>query len=160
MGYAPPDGSEVFSLAEFVATFDIGRVSLGGPVFDPAKLTWLNGRYLREKVTPEQLLERVQGWMLNDATWSRILPLAQKRIEKLSDLVPMTAFFFADRVAYEPSALVAGKLEGPQVARLFRIAVWEMEKMRRWGKDDRACARPGLADRTQAALYAVKRGVG
>ena len=35
-----------------------------------------------------------------------------------------------------------------------------MAGMRRWGKDDRACARPGLADRTQAALYAVKRGVG
>lgn len=135
MGYAPPDGSEVFSLQDFVATFDIGRVSLGGPIFDPAKLTWLNGRYLREKTSPEQLLERLQGWLLNDATWSRILPLAQKRIEKLSDLVPMAAFFFADRVTYEPSALVAGKLDGPQVARLLRLAVWEMEKMRRWDKD-------------------------
>ena len=35
--------------SELSESFDIKRMSLGGPIFDLAKLKWLNGRYLREK---------------------------------------------------------------------------------------------------------------
>jgi glutamyl-tRNA synthetase len=93
MGYTPPNGEEMFTVAEMVESFDIGRVSLGGPIFDIVKMNWLNGRYLREKCDTVDLLGRLKEWMLNDATWEQILPLVQKRLEKLSDLVPMTAFF-------------------------------------------------------------------
>lgn len=135
MGYTPPSGEEMFSLGEFVETFDIRRVSLGGPIFDVAKLAWLNGRYLRERLDEKQLLERLKRWKLNDEMWARILPLAQKRIEKLSDLVPLTAFFFADRPEYAPESLIPKNLDGQAVARLLKIAQWEFEKVRAWDKD-------------------------
>ncbi|WP_438887698.1 glutamate--tRNA ligase family protein, partial [Bacillus cereus group sp. BC330] len=41
MGWSMPDEREKFSLSEMMAEFDIQRVSLGGPVFDLEKLTWL-----------------------------------------------------------------------------------------------------------------------
>ncbi len=31
-----------------MAHFDIQRVSLGGPIFDVEKLSWLNGMWIRE----------------------------------------------------------------------------------------------------------------
>ena len=51
MSFSMPDGREEFTLAEFVREFELERISLGGPVFDLEKLTWLNGRYLRRLST-------------------------------------------------------------------------------------------------------------
>nr|GFD06718.1 glutamate--tRNA ligase, chloroplastic/mitochondrial [Tanacetum cinerariifolium] len=48
MGWSMPDEREKFSLQEMVDNFDLNRVSLGGPIFDIEKLSWLNGQWLRE----------------------------------------------------------------------------------------------------------------
>ena len=47
MGYSLPNEQEKFTLDEMIQSFDIQRISLGGPVFDIEKLYWLNGEYLR-----------------------------------------------------------------------------------------------------------------
>lgn len=135
MGYTLPDGREFFTIEEMIETFDITRVSLGGPVFDVAKLTWLNGRYLRERLSAETILERLKAWMLNDETLLQILPLAQARIEKLSDFIPMAAYMFADKPAYDPQALITKGLDGEKAARLLKIVQWELEKIRAWDKE-------------------------
>src|SRR5690554_5015698 len=62
MGWSMPDESEKFTLQQMLENFDIQRVSLGGPIFDVAKLTWLNGRWLREDLTLEQLADRLRDW--------------------------------------------------------------------------------------------------
>ncbi len=97
-----------------------------------AKLAWLNGRWMRERVTVEDLLERLKNWMLNDDTWKRILPLAQPRAEKLSDIVPMSAYLFGDMPQYDAALLIPKSLDGERVATLLRIVLWELEKMRSW----------------------------
>jgi glutamyl-tRNA synthetase len=132
MGYAMPDERELFTLAEFVADFEIDRVALGGPIFDLAKLAWLNGRWLREKCDAEQVLERLKGWMLNDEAWRAILPLIQPRADRLSDIVPAIAYLFADMPAYDAAALATMDLGLEQVARLLQIVVWELENVRPW----------------------------
>ncbi|HNH45263.1 MAG TPA: glutamate--tRNA ligase, partial [Agitococcus sp.] len=43
MGWSMPDEREKFSLTDMIEHFDLKRVSLGGPIFDVAKLSWLNG---------------------------------------------------------------------------------------------------------------------
>ena len=136
MGYTLPDGREMFSLQEMVETFDIKRVSLGGPIFDIGKLTWLNGRYIRETMDAPALLGRMKQWLLNDETMLKILPFVQSRMERLSDFVPKVAFFFADKPEYDPQALIPKKMDGAQVARLLKIGQWELEKLRKWNKDD------------------------
>jgi glutamyl-tRNA synthetase len=171
MGYTLPDGREMFTLDEMVESFDLKRISLGGPVFDIAKLQWLNGRYLREKLSVGDLVNRMQEWKLNSETWEKILPLAQKRIEKLSDIVPMTAFFFSDQVTYDPAALVPAGMKVPQenlpsdldappapgliVARLFRIALWEFEKLRAWNSEVLQACVTRLAEKEEMKLRDV-----
>ena len=48
-----PDEREKFTLDEMLSEFDIHRVSLGGPVFDIEKLSWLNGIWIREELSDE-----------------------------------------------------------------------------------------------------------
>jgi glutamyl-tRNA synthetase len=94
---AVPEGEEVFDLATLVERFDFEHISLGGPVFDIAKLDWLNGQYLR-RLSADELLERTQAWGFDRARLRRIAELARERIERLSDLVPTAAFLFAGRL--------------------------------------------------------------
>ncbi len=131
MAYSMPDGREEFSRDEMVAAFDLGRVSLGGPIFDLAKLRNFNGRYLRA-LAPEALYARAREWMLNDATWARVVPLAQPRLEQLTDLVPLAAFLFADRVPVNAAALAERAGAGERACQLLRVLQWEIEKTAAW----------------------------
>jgi glutamyl-tRNA synthetase len=128
MGYTLPDGREMFTVEQFVESFDIDRVVLGGPVFDLAKLDWLNGRWLREALTPAQILDRLHGWRLNDELLLKALPLAQKRLTTLADFVPMVSFLLRGALDYDPAEL-AGP-DGARTARWLRIALWRMEQLR------------------------------
>ncbi|MDP2989171.1 MAG: glutamate--tRNA ligase [Kiritimatiellota bacterium] len=134
MAYSMPDGREIFALDELTADFDLDRISLGGPVFDLQKLANFNGQYLR-RLNVVELADRVTRWKLNESVWKRILPLVQPRINTLSELVPKTAFCFADKLDYAPAALLGGGLDGPRTAQLLKIAQWEIEKTATWTPD-------------------------
>jgi len=63
MGFSMPDGREIFTLEEFIQAFTWERVSLGGPVFDLEKLRWMNGKYIREVLSLEEVAERVKPFL-------------------------------------------------------------------------------------------------
>ena len=104
MGWGMPDGREEFSLDEFIASFSLERISLGGPVFDMEKLAWLNGKYLR-RMAPADLLARLRGHLLSDEYMLRVLPLVQDRIETLEGFYDYAHFFFAGEVVYDDEAM-------------------------------------------------------
>jgi glutamyl-tRNA synthetase len=134
MGYTLPDQREIFDLKEMSESFDIKRMSLGGPIFDIAKLKWLNGRYLREKLSPEEVLQRMVAWKANPEFLGKILPLALQRLETLSDFFPLAQFLLNDAPEYSMDAL-AGKLEPGMPAKLLKIAEWELEKISSWDRE-------------------------
>jgi glutamyl-tRNA synthetase len=128
----PVDGEELMDLPTMVRRFGLDHISLGGPVFDVAKLDWLNGRYLRETLDVPQLIERVKAWTLNEAYLSQIAPLVQKRIERLSDLGPLCAFFFAGRIDVPVDALRAGKLDDEALRKAFVMALAGFDALPEW----------------------------
>ena len=127
MGWSMPDERNMFTLAEFVDTFELGGVRLGGPVFDLAKLTWLNGCWIRE-LTAAELLARLRSDLLSDDYLLQVLPLAHERIETLEDFFSYASFFFVGEVAWDEAArsklLVKGRTP-PQTAKLFRLLLEE-----------------------------------
>jgi glutamyl-tRNA synthetase len=134
MAYSPADGEETFTLQKMAETFELDRVSLGGPIFDLQKLQAFNGRYIRE-LSCDALLQRLKIWLMNDETLLKLAPLAQPRLNQLTDFVPMTAFVFGDRLEYDPELLLKG-VDAPEKAPvLLRIAQWEIEKMTSWDVD-------------------------
>lgn len=111
MGWSFGENREKFTLEEMISVFSWDRISLGGPVFNLDKLTALNEKYLQEQ-SHEQLAELVMGWRLNRDFLLQLMPLVQRRMKKLSDLIPLTEFFFTGDLDYAP---VAAELAIPDV---------------------------------------------
>ncbi|MBC5809409.1 MAG: glutamate--tRNA ligase [Candidatus Eremiobacteraeota bacterium] len=128
----PLEGEEIMDLPTMVGRFVPEHISVGGPVFDVPKLDWLNGRYLREKLDAAQFGERVRDWALNKEYLGKIAPLAQSRIERLSALGPLLAFFFAGRVDVDVAQLRAGKLDDAELKAGFTQALERFEALPEW----------------------------
>ena len=154
MGYTLPDQREIFDLEEMSESFDIKRMSLGGPIFDIAKLKWLNGRYLREKLSPDEVLQRMLGWKANPEFLGKILPLALQRLETLSDFFPLAQFLLNDAPEYTIDAL-AGKLEPGIPAKLLKIAEWELEKISSWDRESLSSLFQKIAETEELKLKQI-----
>jgi len=135
MGWTIPNGEEKFTLDEMAANFDIRRVSLGGPVFDLAKLSWLNGRYIRENLTAETFADRLTEWALNREYGVPILKLVQERVDRLSDVLPKVAHFFSSPPALTEASFAHKKLSLEEVRRILFFAGRRLDTLRSWQAD-------------------------
>lgn len=136
MGWSMPDESEKFTLAQMIENFDIQRVSLGGPIFDVEKLDWLNGLWIREDHTPEQLADRLKDWALNSDNLIKMLPHAQQRMSTLSDFAPLMSFLVSGMLNLDESDFSALKLEPEQQKPLLQFTLWRLEALRTWERDE------------------------
>ncbi|TGG95398.1 glutamate--tRNA ligase [Natronospirillum operosum] len=135
MGWTMPDGEEKFTVQEMVDNFDISRVSLGGPVFDTEKLDWLNGRYLRESLSDEEFAQRLMDWSYNRDYIMQFLPLVRERVERLSDVAPLAAFFFAGMPDIEAADFEHKKLDADTILKILQLSLWKLETQRHWDKE-------------------------
>jgi glutamyl-tRNA synthetase len=152
MGFSMPDGREEFTLDEFVSVFDLERISLGGPVFDLEKLTWLNGRYLRRLSTGE-MIDRLRSHLLSDGYLSQVIPLCRERVDTLEGFFEYASFFFVGEVAYDEAALQGMVPKGRTPAEVAKALAALVEKH----------VDPELewtADRVEASLKAFAEGAG
>ncbi len=85
--------NEVLTLDDLVKQARIEHIALGGPIFDTQKLDWLNGRWLRERLSDEEFCEGFSSWLRDRGVLDQALLLAKPRIEKFCDagewLLPM-----------------------------------------------------------------------
>lgn len=134
MGWTMPDGKEKFSVEEMVANFDFARMSLGGPVFDQAKLTWLNGLYLREQ-SAQAVITQWRETILSDEALAKVAPLVHERIDKLEDVLDFIAFFFSGDVPYDETALaemVPKKRTQPEAIEALEAVAELVDTMAAW----------------------------
>ncbi len=85
LGWNPGTDQEIFSLKEFIKIFSLEHLHKSQPVFDPIKLKYFNGLYIRQKSDEE--LSR----LLPDYD-SRFIPLIKSRIETLKDANELLEF--------------------------------------------------------------------
>jgi glutamyl-tRNA synthetase len=146
MGWSMPDEREKFSFAQMLEHFDLMRVSLGGPIFDTAKLAWLNGLWIREELSDEALADRLEQWAYNRDSLLRLLPHARPRMETFSDLAPLGAFLLSGRLALAPEAFATLRLDAEQQQRVLQFALWRLEALRHWERERIFDALKSLAD--------------
>jgi len=146
MGWSMPDEAEKFTLDEMQAAFDITRVSLGGPVFDVEKLKWLNGLWIRESLSMDDLIRRLGDWALNRGMLEKILPQAQGRIEVLSDLIPQAAYLLSGELALKPEAFGESDAQREEAVMRVQFALWRLEAQQDWSRDALFAALKGLAE--------------
>jgi glutamyl-tRNA synthetase len=141
------DGEEVMTLEQLIARFEVEHLSLGGPVFDMPKLDWLNGKYLRE-LAPAEFLTRIDAWGGDRQRFATMAALAQSRIERLSDLGPLLAFFFAGRLNLSEAQVLDGqKLTKDEVRRAIALAMWDLDGSQTFDKTVVEAVLKGVADR-------------
>ena len=134
MGWSMPDQREMFGRDEMIEAFDIKRISLGGPVFDFAKLNWLNGQYIR-RLSPHEFLDRVRDWAFRDDQLERLVPLVQERTERLIDLVPLAGYLIGERRPVSAADFVHKDLSDDDVKRILQFVLWWLDEVREWDRD-------------------------
>ena len=135
MGWSMPDDSEKFSLQQMMSQFDIQRVSLGGPIFDVEKLSWLNGMWIREDLDQQQLAQRLIDWAYNETTLMQVLPHAQQRMETLSDFAPLAGFLVSGTLPLTEDSFAGVKGEREAIVEGMQFALWRLEALRHWDRD-------------------------
>lgn len=97
LGWSHPDNKEIISLSEFIEVFSLERMQKTGPVFDVEKLNWMNGKYIREEFSEEELAKRLEPFIQPDFPTdkvAKILPLVKERLVTLADWPELTNFFY------------------------------------------------------------------
>jgi len=136
MGWSMPDESEKFDLDTMIAHFNLDKVSPGGPVFDVEKLDWLNGLWIRENLDEQQFATRVSEWALNPEHLGKIIPLIKDRVEKFTDIAPLTGLFFNGLPVIEESVFAGLKLDSETQTKVLQFASWWLDEQRSWERGD------------------------
>lgn len=143
LGWNIGDDETIASLDEMVDRFDLTTVSKNPAVFDPKKLEWMNGVYIREMDGAEflevtlPLVEQVVGRTLSDddrARYAMLVPLVKERAKLLPEVASQARFLFVDIDEYDETAWskVMAVDEGPialdgAVAALEGLDSWTTE---------------------------------
>ncbi len=116
LGWHPEKDREVLTRKEIIEEFSFDRVQKGGAVFNPEKLDWLSGQYLRTLPVSEltELLKPFvpAGWADRKEVFEHAIPLVRDRISKLADFIEHAQFFF-DAPEYLPELLRWKTMEAP-----------------------------------------------
>ncbi len=137
-GWSMPDGREIFSLNEFVASFTFDRVATTGPIFDLARLDALNGHYIRT-LSLDELFSRLQPHLppeaLAEPVYTRhITALLHDRLVRLGDFSELAAFFFTadDQLAINPALLVPKRLTRDTARTLLAASIQTLGSQPEW----------------------------
>jgi nondiscriminating glutamyl-tRNA synthetase len=66
LGWSPGEDRELISREELIHLFSIERINTSNAIFDMAKLSWMNGEYLR-KLAPDKLLSEFSDWLASQS---------------------------------------------------------------------------------------------
>ena len=85
------EGEEMMTMDELAEKFDPDNLSKAGAIFDIQKLDWLNGRWLREKLSPKRNSSPAcSTWAMRERPpRPRASSSSQSRISKLGELPPI-----------------------------------------------------------------------
>jgi len=95
LGWTPPSGREILTLAEMVEEFELEDLHKSGAVFDIEKLRWYNREYILKLSDDEfahqvmPILQKVageRGLLWNAEMGMRIMPIVKERISVWSDI--------------------------------------------------------------------------
>ncbi len=113
LGWSTSDSQQLFDREELIQNFTLERVGKSAAIFDPVKLEWMNGEYIRgmdldklaNLLVPYLRRADLIGEKVDSATCQKILKVArleQERIKVLSQIVDLAGFFFSGDFAYDP----------------------------------------------------------
>ncbi len=111
LGWATEDSQQIFGKEELIAKFSLERCAKSAAIFDPQKLLWMNGEYIRKMkpydlttealpfIIKENLVqgntdEEVKHWVENILT--KAISLEQEKIKLLKDIPYLISYMLKE----------------------------------------------------------------
>ena len=120
LGWSPEGNKEIFTLDELVQAFNVAHIGQSGAIFDPVKLTSINGIWLRNmdldsyyNLVKPYIDQAVKG----DFDKKAIAKVVQQRADTLND-IPGMLDFFDTFPAYDNSLYVNKKMKTDETVAL------------------------------------------
>lgn len=114
-----------------IEKFDIKSISLGGPIFDLDKLTWLNGIYIRS-MEDKTLIKVMYEWS-KDYIY-KILPSIKPRIKILTDIIPLSEHFFSGLPKLKAEDFKVIALKNTMQIKVLKFLGLQLEYIEKWDK--------------------------
>jgi glutamyl-tRNA synthetase len=142
LGWSIAEDRDIFSMAELVEAFDVGRVSANPARFDLKKAEAINATHLRA-LPVEEFVARVVPYLAaaglvqepptaeQDRVLRAIAPLAQERMIVLSEAVGLLAFLFVDEVEIDAAA-AEKQLSGADAVEVLDAAAAALSSLADW----------------------------
>jgi glutamyl-tRNA synthetase len=92
LGWGAADDQTILTTHELTEQFDVARVQKNPAQFDVKKLTWLNGRYIRE-MDVDELTRRLETFTGRTGLREAVA-ISQEKIGTLADFWPLAGFLF------------------------------------------------------------------
>lgn len=99
LGWNDGTTQEIFSSEELIKKFSIDRVQKSPAVFDATRLDWMNGEYIRTKLSDEELIESIKPhvpaeWTSDMSYFKKVLDLDKERIKRFDEASYIMEIFF------------------------------------------------------------------
>nr|BBH88557.1 glutamate--tRNA ligase [Thermosporothrix sp. COM3] len=147
MGWSYDDKTEFFTKEELIRVFTLDRISVASGLYDPDKLLWMNGVYIR-KLSLDELVDRTIPYMerpeaegglpdsvarpLDREYTKRVLELEQERMKTLSDAAEKTSFFYLKEIDYDASMLIQKKMDAESTRNALQHAYTLLSGLENW----------------------------
>lgn len=114
LGWNPGDDREVLTREEMIREFDLEKVHVTAAMFDPKKLAWMNGEYIKKiphdefkKLLKEKvcLAPCVPCHAHDESWWDYLVDQVQPRTKFLNDLSASVSCFFSDDYEFDEKAV-------------------------------------------------------
>jgi glutamyl-tRNA synthetase len=131
MGWSYGEDREIFTLKEMIEVFDLKKISIGGPVFDLVKLTWLNQHYMH-KMDEESFVEYIREEIFNKDFLRRLKPLALERMSRFEQFVDNNAFFFNGALDYKHVEVLPASKDKDAVREMLQQLLEQLDELYEW----------------------------
>jgi len=137
LGWSLDDKTELLSREELVCNFSLERVSRTAAVFNPDKLNWMNGIYIR-RLSVEDFAQQAIPFLERDLPLEvkrplsteyirQIAPLIQERAKTLAEAAELAQFFFVDQLDYDSSLLIGKGMSEESAKQALETAKRKLE---------------------------------
>lgn len=123
LGWNPGTNDEIFSIEELINIFDYRNINKSPAIFDPVKLRWMNGEYIR-KLSLDEFHELALPYykqvIKKDFDLKKLSALLHSRAEVLGE-IPEQVDFFDDLPEYSTDLYVHKKMKSTEETSLQNL---------------------------------------
>jgi glutamyl-tRNA synthetase len=147
LGWSFDDKTELFTREELIRVFTLDRIGVSAGIYDPDKLLWMNGVYIRQ-LSLEELVRRTLPYLERPATegglpdavqrpldrtyTTRVLHLEHERLKTLGEAAHVVSFFYEQEISYDPALLIQKGMDAPRTKTLLEQARDALQQQTIW----------------------------